>query len=377
MGSASSCELMDRFADLTGLTDKAPPRRYLWTDAFAVCNFVGLFRETGNDRYFQLALTLVDQVHAVLGHHRPDDARSGWISGLSAEEGARHPTRGGLRIGKMLNERQPFERPDPRLEWEQDGQYFHYLTKWMHALDCVGRGTGERRFLEWAIELAIVAHQSFTYQTVPDGPKRMFWKMSIDLTRPLVESMGHHDPLDGLLTCLELRSSRGLSAENVEQLDAAIADFTQMCGHAHWATDDPLGIGGLLDDALRLAQMVLLRGAEHRELLAQLLRDAVSSLNAFSHSPLLGAAAEHRLAFRELGMSIGLHGLPWMAEHMPSDPVLADLVQALLAYEPLAERIESFWCEPARQRSRTWIEHGDINMVMLATSLAPAGYLML
>jgi len=368
---------MDRFADLTGLTGKAPPRRYLWTDAFAVCNFVGLYRETGNDRYLQLALTLVDQVHEVLGHHRPDDARSGWISGLSAEEGARHPTRGGLRIGKKLNERQPFERPDPRLEWDQDGQYFHYLTKWLRALDCVGRETGERRYLQWAVDLAIVAHRSFTYETFPGGPKRMVWKMSIDLSRPLVESMGHHDPLDGLITCLELRTSTGLPAVDTNGLDAAITDFTQMCGQARWATDDPLGIGGLLDDAMRLAQLVLMRGAQRRGLLVQLLRDAESSLHLFARSPLLEAPADRRLPFRELGLSIGLRGLPWIAEQATHDPELTDLTQALLAYEPLADRIESVWSESSRQRSHTWVEHGDINMVMLATSLAPEGFLRL
>jgi hypothetical protein len=46
-----------------------------------------------------------------------------------------HPTRGGLRIGKQLPERRPGEPYDPQVEWDRDGQYFHYLTKWMHALD--------------------------------------------------------------------------------------------------------------------------------------------------------------------------------------------------------------------------------------------------
>jgi hypothetical protein len=43
--------------------------------------------------------------------------------------GAAHPTRGGLRIGKKLPERRPGEAFQERLEWERDGQYFHYLTK--------------------------------------------------------------------------------------------------------------------------------------------------------------------------------------------------------------------------------------------------------
>ncbi len=40
-------DLMDGFARATGLVGDAPPRRYLWTDAFAVGNFLGLHRLSG------------------------------------------------------------------------------------------------------------------------------------------------------------------------------------------------------------------------------------------------------------------------------------------------------------------------------------------
>ena len=104
--------IMTEFADLTGLAGGQAPKRYLWTDAFAVCNFLELYRQTGEEEYRRLALRLVEQVHHVLGRHRAGDPRTGWISGLSESEGERHPTRGGLRIGKPLNERQPDERFD-------------------------------------------------------------------------------------------------------------------------------------------------------------------------------------------------------------------------------------------------------------------------
>ncbi len=55
--------LMMRFAERTGLASDLPKRRYLWTDAFAVCNFLGLAQATGEQRYTNLALRLVDQVH--------------------------------------------------------------------------------------------------------------------------------------------------------------------------------------------------------------------------------------------------------------------------------------------------------------------------
>jgi hypothetical protein len=37
--------------------------------------------------------------------------------------------------------------------------------------------------------------------------------------------------------------------------------------------------------------------------------------------------------------------------------------------------IEGFWLEGRNRESETWREHRDINMVMLATSLAPDGFL--
>ena len=130
------------------------------------------------------------------------------------------------------------------------------------------------RFQHWAAELAATAHQAFTYRVSSGGPKRLVWKMSIDLSRPLVSSMGQHDPLDGLITCLELQTAEGFEPEDGTDLTAAIADMTEMCAQARWATDDPLGIGGLLDDATRLAELIFERGVMRHELLHQLLVEA-------------------------------------------------------------------------------------------------------
>ena len=115
-------EIMTEFARLTGLSPaNNMPRSYLWTDAFAVCNFLGLCEETGDKTFKDLALQLVDQVHGVLGRHRHDDPRTGWISGLDEEEGRLHPTRGGLRIGKQLKERRLSDPFDELLEWDRNG----------------------------------------------------------------------------------------------------------------------------------------------------------------------------------------------------------------------------------------------------------------
>jgi hypothetical protein len=89
--------IMTEFSDSTGLsTVEQSPRRHLWTDAFAVCNFLELYQRTGDVNWKNLALRLVDQVHYILARHREDDPRTGWIIGHTEKEGRKHPTIGGL-----------------------------------------------------------------------------------------------------------------------------------------------------------------------------------------------------------------------------------------------------------------------------------------
>ena len=362
------------------------PIRYLWTDAFAVCNFLELFRQTGRQRYREEALLLVDQVHQVLGQHRSDDPRSGWISGLGKKEGEAHPAIGGLRIGKKGNERKFDEPYDEQLEWEQDGQYFHYLTKWMHALNLVTQVTGDLKYNRWALELAKTAHSRFTYTTTAEE-KRMYWKMSIDLSYPLVPSMGQHDALDGYITYLQLvkTASRDEQTPHELHLDTEIAQTAHMSQAINWATDDPLGIGGLLTDAFILTQLIISGNMEHlRDTLSKLLYEAKRGLDAFILTDTLKYPSAYRLAFRELGLSIGLHAVEKMqqlfsehAECFSDHLLLQSQLRELEVYLPLSEIIESFWLEPENQKSGTWSEHLDINSVMLATSLDPDGYLMI
>jgi hypothetical protein len=160
--AAMAVRLMSEFAIRTGLSSTAQDQqRYLWTDAFAVCNFFELFERTGDQEYLRCATELIDQVHRVLGRYRHDDVRGGWISGLDEETGRRRPTAGGLRIGKPLKERGAGEPLDERLEWDRDGQYFHYLTKWMHALCQASFVTRKSEYARWAVELAEAAFEGF------------------------------------------------------------------------------------------------------------------------------------------------------------------------------------------------------------------------
>jgi hypothetical protein len=376
---------MQEFARMTGLDPPSPsPRRYLWTDAFAVCNYLELYYRTNNAAYRDLALRLVDQVHAVLGRHRADDPRKGWISGLRDHEGTLHPTIGGLRIGKKLNERRLGEPFDERLEWDQDGQYFHYLTKWMHALNRVSRITRDPVYIRWAVELAKTAHARFTYVPAAGGPKKMVWKMSIDLSYPLVPSMGMHDPLDGLVTYCELQMTADSIPEPLPALRDEIADMTDICQGRNWVTDDPLGIGGLLFDASRIAQLMVQGGFAHPDLLESVAESALQGMRMVKRSRFLQLPAGYRLAFRELGLSIGMKGLDGVSGIIDRNPGLFGSngslhrkVAEIREYLPLAEEIERFWLDEENRRAGSWTEHQEINMVMLATSLVPDGFLMI
>jgi len=378
-------EIMSEFTVSTGLAPADEhPRRYLWTDAFAVCNFLELYSRTGDERYRNLALLLVDQVHTILGRHREDDSRRGWISGLGAHEGKIHPTQGGLRIGKKMNERGPSDPFDENLEWDRDGQYYHYLTKWMHALARVSKITADSTCLIWAIELAKTAHARFTYVPSSGGQKCMYWKMSIDLSRPLVQSMGQHDPLDGFVTYIQLEMSvpEGSGKSKTPGLSEEIADMANIMKGKSWVTDDPLGIGGLLWDAYRVTQMIVRGYEEKNDLLETLLASSLLGLESLVRMNPMQLPVDYRLAFRELGLSIGLQTvkkIDVMAREKPKlfkeRRTVHRYIELLMQYTQLIESIHGFWLEPANREVKSWVDHREINMIMLATSLASDGFL--
>jgi hypothetical protein len=379
-------EIMDNFADETGVAKNDKGSRYLWTDAFAVFNYLELFRQTSRYDYLDYTLRLIDQVHNVLGKHRSDDLREGWISGLNEAEGKRHPTIGGLRIGKEMAERKVNQTMDPALEWDRDGQYFHYLSKWMLALDCASRIASNSNYHKWAMELGKTAHAKFMYVNPKDGSKQMYWKMSIDLTYPLVESMGQHDPLEGLITYLQLQTrlpdSRKIS--NELSLNSEIEEFFEMCEGLSWVTTDTLGIGGMLVNSCVLMHLMQEKYyGKYESLLLQILEEIEFGLNSIIHADIFKLPASYRLAFRELGLSIGLHALELMEnlvsrkmEYAGNQAKINHRVDRLLVYKLLANQIEEYWLQPENQKMKSWIDHYNINTVMLATSLAPRTFIL-
>ena len=130
--------------------------RYLWTDAFGVLNFITAFKETSEAHYLNLARILVHTVHETLGRTRDLSSR---LPGASDES----PLSGGLRIGK-----------ETASGSDGDGQYHHYLTLWMLALNRLSIASGDRKYNDHAVSLAQAIHPAFVYQCDTLRP-RMVW----------------------------------------------------------------------------------------------------------------------------------------------------------------------------------------------------------
>jgi hypothetical protein len=201
--------------------------------------------------------------------------------------------------------------------------------------------------------------------------------MSIDLSRPLVPSMGHHDALDGFITCAQLRATVSPSPDGSEgpSLEWTQAGFGAMVDMAGLVTEDPLGLGGLLMAACRFEQVD--GGPTHEALLGALLVSALEGVEHYARQNDLRRAASQRIAFRELGLAIGLQAIELMDERTRDRVELNTLIEGIKPYAPVGSAIESCWRARHNQETSSWLAHRDINEVMLATRLAPEGYLLL
>ena len=348
--------LLEDFASRTGInntTDKSE-NRYLWTDAFAVQCFLGLYKAYGKIIYKDQALHLIDLVHEKLGKFHPKDDRKGWISRFSEEKAKYHPTAGGLRIGKKLPERKANENFNERLEWERDGQYFHYNTRWITSLLQTENDTQNSQFSRWAVELL---EASSKFLKNENGNISMYWKMSTDLSRPLISRMGAHDPLEGLLCCVNILKRL---PDRTPELVFMLNSFKRICMQQNWRTTDPLGIGGLLMNGIKA---MLLKTSEIDA--EGILNDALQSLDNYQKQE-LEKSPSARLAFRECGLSLGIRILRGMNSELDLSSVTNARLQS---YSILADEIEEFWLSSQNQKAASWKDHLDINSVALASSL--------
>ncbi len=353
--------LMNAFADGTGIRerDTAATQRYLWTDAFAVQNFLALSTVLNDRNYLEDARRLIHHVHQTLGKFAPDDPREGWISELSVHKGSDHPTRRGLRIGKKELERKRTEPFDSRKEWVSDGQYYHYHTRWIQALLQAAEYLDDDELVKYAAELSL-AGRFFIERS--DAQLHMHWKMSVDLSYPLVPSMGAHDPLDGYLGALECK----LLAPKTYDFTAYLQELKILCEGKNWQTTDPLGLGGLLLNTVRSVELDRHATLPDPVKPEKVFLDVVSGLDAYASQADLDSPAPFRLAFRECGLSLGLQTINGHRSKLDQKGLEVNLIDRFM---PLADQIEDFWCQNENREHASYREHLQINDVTLAASL--------
>ena len=256
--------------------------RYLWTDAFGVVNFITIAKETWSSKYMTLAKRLVQTVHDVLGRTRDGTAR---LDGSTDKE----PLKGGLRIGKLSDTGN-----------DQDGQYHHYLTMWMFALNRLSVASGSAGYNDLAIQLAKSIHPHFFVHKLM-GSMKMVWQVSVDLKHVLVSSQGHLDPITGFVIYRLVQDTAISQGQPHNCLQQEISDYLQVMGDRGTLhpSDDllDLGMGLWIAHIYPEDQWAV---ALKQEAMSKA-RDLLDPTN-----PRLSSAPAQRLAFREFGACLGI-----------------------------------------------------------------------
>ncbi|KAF5023620.1 hypothetical protein F66182_4322 [Fusarium sp. NRRL 66182] len=255
--------------------------RYLWTDAFGVVNFITLYEATTDQKYLTLAKHLVQTVHDVLGRTRDGSSR---LPGATDQE----PLKGGLRIGKE-NEGGS----------DGDGQYHHYLTLWMFALNRLSWATRDFSFNDTAIQLAKAIHPHFCFQS--SDKLKMVWKISMDMQRVLVPSEGHLDAATGFVVYRMLQETAAKQGRKEQLLKQEIADYEKVMnrGSSLYPSGDPLDLG---------MGLWICHFYQHEEWAQAFIRESMDIADDIfeGKSSDMSGKPQRRLAFREFGACLGV-----------------------------------------------------------------------
>ncbi|KAF4982754.1 hypothetical protein FZEAL_1707 [Fusarium zealandicum] len=304
--------------------------RYLWTDAFGLVNFITLHEKTARPKYAILGKRLVQTVHDVLGRTRDGSAR---LPGATDEE----PLKGGLRIGKMDEGGS-----------DGDGQYHHYLTLWMFALNRLSWAAKDHLYNDMAIQLAKAIHPHFVFQ--PSHRPRMVWKISTDMKKVLVPSGGHLDAAAGFAVYRMLQETAAKQGRRDQLLKQEIADYERVMSRksSMSPSDDPLDLG---------MGLWICHFYHNEEWAADFTEEALALANQIfggTSSEMCGRASQ-RLAFREFGACLG--------------------VQCFGGEEDLnsaAEAVVEFWEKNMEQDGEDDLR--PISQVMYAAALMPGAF---
>ncbi|KAL4780018.1 hypothetical protein BJX76DRAFT_361229 [Aspergillus varians] len=329
--------------------------RYLWTDAFGVLSLLTLHTElartestkdkdkdTAGTLYLTLASRLIDTVHNTLGRTRDGTRR---LHGATDT----NPLGGGLRIGKMEES-----------GGDGDGQYHHYLTLWMFALNRMSLATGDATYNRQAIALAKAIHGAFFINRGSERA-RMVWKVGVELDRVLVGSEGNLDAVDGFVVFRLLQAASASAGDGGEVLKEEIEDYARVMRRKgeHFVSSDPLDLG---------MTMWTVQWVMHEEWAVKLAERCFEQIyDLFEISRYLERRMKYRLAFREFGTAMGARCI---AEQDSEKERSVDL-------RVYADRIVEVWSpymEASLAKDVTPEDLRPITRVMYAAALIPGAF---
>ncbi|EFC35565.1 predicted protein, partial [Naegleria gruberi] len=205
--------------------------------------------------------------------------------------------------------------------------------------------TRDVKYNEWAIEMAQSMHNKFINHSSSRG-LRMFWKISIDGSRPVVRSEGNLDPYDGYVTyrLLQLVNQQLKEGKNVDGsvLNREIEEMKGMVmgKYLMYQSSDPLDLGETL---------WLTSWFPDEDWANHMRKVAISNIEEIFESTI--KSTRRRLGFRDFGVSIGLQTIPENEKDGETRRIV--------------ENIHSLWKDHLFERDH------DITPVMYCSSLLP------
>ncbi|KAF8511072.1 hypothetical protein BU17DRAFT_77574 [Hysterangium stoloniferum] len=346
--------------------------RYLWTDAFGVVNFLTLYKATNEERYLILAERLVEVVHDTLGRTRDGTRR---LPNATDE----NPLGGGLRIGKLTEGGS-----------DCDGQYYHYLTIWMFALNRLAVVSSEKHYNDLAADLVRAVHQSFVYtRRTPQGEMRdvgvpkLVWKVDVDLDKILVFNEGNLDAVEGYVVygLIQRYSAKSQNEESggegggakdskllqneIAELYKGVCEKMKSVAPAHQSSD-PLDLGM----TLWVSHWALREdGVSLEEWAQELQRRARRGLGIVFAGGFFDRNIQERLAFREFGTALGLRCVA--SERVRNSTTEEDIYRTWAAH--IVRKWENAGFVPPFKDIGV---EDDINLVMYCAAVEPGVFCM-
>lgn len=238
--------------------------------------------------------------------------------------------------------------------------------------------TGNKWYNDQAVSMAKAVLFRFMTNVSAKRP-RMFWKLAMDLSRPLVHSEGNLDPIDGYVMYKRLQET----SDNHHVLDEEIAALKKIVDDKveDYSSLDPLDLGMTLWTVHWLVPEPTwpLSGQWPAKLQYRAYNHLLYAAKRFG---LFNNPHEKRLAFREFGAALGLRTVVPLIDKMaegasPTDREDPKTIESLNAMKAMPDQILKGWEDaglvpvPTKKVDRREAELSSITAVVSIIYEAP------